>query len=108
MGGGYTTPCHPGPPAYPHCPVSLPRLWREENRGSTKRKFLYARVKGGAVYPWRLWSRDGAELLGQGVSGAAVFGQQYGRRRRGVPLVSKAISHRDLFFRPEKSRFPYS
>src|SRR6266481_3765394 len=27
MGDGYTTPCHPGPPAYPHCPVPLPSLW---------------------------------------------------------------------------------
>src|SRR5712691_9556280 len=44
MGDGYTTPCHPGPPAYPHCPVPLPSLWREGNRGSTKRKFLYAQV----------------------------------------------------------------
>src|SRR5215472_9078759 len=43
MGDGYTTPCHPGPPAYPHCPVPLPGLWREGNRGSTKRKFLYAK-----------------------------------------------------------------
>src|SRR5215813_15404061 len=44
MGDGYTTPCHPGPPAYPHCPVPLPGLWREGNRGSTKRKFLYASI----------------------------------------------------------------
>src|SRR5215213_10089620 len=34
----------PGSPACPHCPVPLPGLWREENRGSTKRKFLYAPV----------------------------------------------------------------
>src|SRR5215208_7112963 len=33
----------PGSPACPHCPVPLPGLWREENRGSTKRKFLYAK-----------------------------------------------------------------
>src|SRR5712664_3963454 len=36
MGGGYTTPCYPGPPACPHCPVPLPGLWRAENRGSKK------------------------------------------------------------------------
>src|SRR5258707_1201676 len=36
MGGGSTTPCYPGPPACPHCPVPLPGLWREENRGSKK------------------------------------------------------------------------
>src|SRR5438445_6305171 len=35
-GSGYTTPCHPGPPACPYCPVPLPGLWREENRGSKK------------------------------------------------------------------------
>src|SRR5215216_1827277 len=34
----------PGSPACPHCPVPLPGLWREENRGSTKREFLYAQV----------------------------------------------------------------
>ena len=56
----------------------------------------------------RLWAGDGAELLGQGVSRSAVFGQQYGRRRGGVPLLSKAFPHRDLFLRPEKSRFPSS
>src|SRR5262245_5694903 len=44
MGDGYTTPCHPGPPASPHYPRPLPDLWRERNRGSTKRKFLYAQV----------------------------------------------------------------
>src|SRR5712691_73533 len=65
-------------------------------------------MKGGAVYPGRLWAGDGTELLGQGVSRAAVFGQQYGRRRGGVPLLSKALPHRDLFLRPEKPRFPYS
>src|SRR5262249_5085680 len=47
MGDGYTTPCHPGPPAYPHCAVPLPGLWREGNRGSTKRKFLYAKFRKG-------------------------------------------------------------
>src|SRR5258706_10332440 len=49
MGDGSTTPCHPGPPAYPHCPVPLPSLWREGNRGSTKRKFLYAQGKPPAL-----------------------------------------------------------
>src|SRR5215208_6326492 len=39
----------PGSPACPHCPVPLPGLWREENRGSTKRKFLYAQVTS---EPW--------------------------------------------------------
>src|SRR6266446_4324039 len=65
-------------------------------------------MKGGAVYPGRLWARNGTELLGQGVSRSAVFGQQYGRRRGGVPLLSKAFPHRDLFLRPEKPRFPSS
>ena len=45
MGDGSTTPCHSGPPACPHCPVPRPGLWRGGHRGSTKRKFLYAKFK---------------------------------------------------------------
>src|SRR5216683_121469 len=65
-------------------------------------------MKGGEVYPGCLWAGDGTELLGQGISRSAVFGQQYGRRRGGVPLLSKAFLYRDLFLRPEKPRFPSS
>ena len=65
-------------------------------------------VTGCPCHPRGVWSNHGAVLLGQGVSRAAVFGQQSGDSRGGVSLVSKAFPHRDLFLRPEKPRFPYS
>src|SRR6267143_4906285 len=66
------------------------------------------RVEGGPLHTRGVWSSHGAVLLGQGVSRAAVFGQQYGHSRGSLSLLCKALSHRDLFLRPEKSRFPYS
>ena len=47
-------------------------------------------------------------LLGERVSRATLFGEHDGHSGRGLSLVSKAFSHRDIFFRPEKSRFPHS
>src|SRR5207244_7159915 len=45
------------------------------------------RVKRGPLYPRGVWANHGAVLLGQGVSRAPVFGQQYGYRRGSVSLV---------------------
>jgi hypothetical protein len=60
------------------------------------------------VNPRGVWSHHGAVLLGQGVSRAPVSGQQSGDRRGGLPLLSKAVPHRDVFLGPEKPRLPYS
>jgi hypothetical protein len=45
------------------------------------------RVKGGLRHTRGVWSHHGAVLLGQGVSRAAVFGQQYGHSRGSLSLV---------------------
>ena len=44
-------------------------------------------LKGGPLHPRGVWSNPGAVLLGQGVSRAAVFGQQYGHSRGSLSLV---------------------
>ena len=45
------------------------------------------RVKGGPLHTRGVWSHHGAVLLGQRVSRAAVFGQQYGHSRGSLSLV---------------------
>src|SRR5262249_1764954 len=69
MGDGYTTPCHPGPPAYPHCPVPLPGLRREGHRGSTKRKFLYAALTPEQLRAVELSPEEHRVILGPSGSG---------------------------------------
>src|SRR5215216_462033 len=66
-------PLPPGSPACPHCPVPLPGLWREENRGSTKRKFLYAELVGAQPQP--ALGFDSVRVCETG--GAALFVNDY-------------------------------
>ena len=44
-------------------------------------------LQGGPCHTRGVWSHHGAVLLGQGVSRAAVFGQQYGHSRGSLSLV---------------------
>src|SRR5215217_3947128 len=67
----------PGSPACPHCPVPLPGLWREENRGSTKRKFLYAKFTMGLLLPRDDVKRQRVERPAQAVLTRASRGMTH-------------------------------
>ena len=66
--------------------------FRLDTLGACRKPGTLDRVQGGAIHPGGLWSGHGAELLGQGVSRAAVFGQQYGAQQRKPVAGMKSAS----------------